>query len=309
MQRRYAVFIANPVARHLASHGDLDAAIHEAAGRFGLAADLRWTDGPGAATALAREAEQDGAEIIFACGGDGTLNEVLNGLRVPRTIVGQVPAGTVNVWAREAGIPTGYAAALRAQLEAAPLAVDLARAGERRFLLMASLGFDARAVAGVNHALKRRFGPSAYILAGIRAGWRYPGFRLDIAFDDDPPESIEAVMMVLGNTRNYGGAFEITPGASAVDGLLDCVVFLGHGLIPMLRMLPVTLRGHHLESPRVLFRRARQVRLISGMGAPLPDLQVDGESVTCAQEFRVDPAAVRMLVPCPRRSVFRSDEP
>ena len=305
MPLRRAVFIANPLARHVSKRGDLEAAIHEAAARFALDPHLHWTDAPDAATALAREAEQEGAEIIFACGGDGILNEVLNGLQDARTIVGQVPAGTVNVWAREAGIPRGHAAALNTQLAAAPLAIDLARAGERRFLLMASFGFDAHAVASVNPALKRRFGPSAYIVAGIRAGWRYPGFRLGIAFDDDPPQRIDASMLVLGNTRSYGGMSRVTPRASAVDGLLDCVAFLGYGLIPMLRLLPLTLRGRHLESPRVLFRRARCVRLVPVPGETLPDLQVDGEIATPAAEIRVEPAAVRMLVPRPERPLFR----
>ena len=194
VSRRRVLFIANPRARGLAAGKRLDGAVRAVAAESGLDARLVWTQRPGEAGDLAREAWADGVDLIFACGGDGTLNEVLNGLDgVPAEAgpaVGIVPGGTANVWAREAGIPRrSPAAAIRAQIDAAPVRVDLGRvqfgageeapAGGRRFLLMVSLGFDAAAVASVSPALKRRLGQLAYIWAGLRTAWRDRGFDIE----------------------------------------------------------------------------------------------------------------------------------
>ena len=315
MPPRRAIFIANPAARRLARRDAFEAAIIAAGARFDLNADIVWTQAPGEGVAVARDAASAGADLLFACGGDGTLNEVLNGLSdLPAQeapLVGQVPAGTANVWAREASIPRrDFAAAIAAQLDAPGLPVDLGRIGERRFLLMTSFGFDARAVSAVNAGFKQRAGTLAYMLAGFKAGWRYPGFHIDLILDDDPPLRLHASMLVVGNTRNYGGVADITARASAVDGQLDIVAFLGHGVWPALRLLPgVLLRRSHLDSPHVLFRRARRVRLQSLPGERLPDLQLDGEigvpPDTAATDLRVEPAAVRMLVPRPHAPLFR----
>jgi diacylglycerol kinase (ATP) len=300
-----AVFIANPAARRLPRRGDLERSTRVAASAHGLEAKIIWTDAPGHATELAREAEQTGANLVFACGGDGTLNEVLNGICGDEIVVGQVPGGTVNVWAREAGIPISPEAAIRAQLEAGDLRIDLGRAGSRRFLLMASAGFDARAVATVSQRLKRRAGPLAYLIAATRTVWRDPGFRLDLTLDDQPPLRVDAGMMVIGNTRNYGGRGSVTLEASAVDGRLDIVAFLGHGAVATARMLPGVVLGRHLQSGRVLYRRASRIVVRPALGEDLPAMQVDGDTAETATDIYVEPAAVRMLVPRPERPLFR----
>ena len=328
MSRRRVLFIANPSARRLADRDTLHRAIRDATAGAGLDLDTVWTQAAGDGVRLARAAAADGIDDVFACGGDGTLNEVLNGLAgfaaadAPR--VGQVPAGTANVWAREAGIPRrDLAAAIRAQLDvpshaapnhAAPnqdgiVPIDLGCVGERRFLLMASFGFDAAAVAAVNPALKKRAGPPAYVLSGLKTGWRYPGFDIDLSLDDDPPLRLHASLLVAGNTRSYGGHAEFTAQASAIDGQLDIVAFRGHGVWPALRILPGLLRRRHLDSPHVLFRRARRIRLQPVPGGLLPDLQLDGEIGLAPSDapldLHVQPGAVRMLVPRPDAPLFR----
>jgi len=315
---RRILFIANPGARRLADRGALHRAIRDATTGADLNVDTIWTQAPGDGVRVAREAAADGVDDIFACGGDGTLNEILNGLSglpahdAPR--VGQVPAGTVNVWAREAGIPRrDLAAAIRVQLDAlnhdGVLPIDLGCVGERRFLLMASFGFDARAVASVNPTLKKRAGPLAYFAAGLKTGWRYPGFDIDLLLDDDPPQRLHASMLVAGNTRNYGGYADLTAGASAVDGQLDIVALRGHGVWPTVRVLPSLLRRRHLQSPHFLFRRARRMRLQPLPGQRLPDLQLDGEIGLAPSDLPIDlfvqPCAVRMLVPRPQAPIFR----
>ena len=302
MPMRRAVFIVNPAARTLPSRDVLVAAIEAARRDHSIAPEIRETDGPLHATQIAAEAENAGAELIVACGGDGTLNEVLNGVRRPDLPIGVIPGGTANVWAKEAGIPRRADRALRAQLSGTPVRVDLGRAAERRFLLMAGLGLDAATVAAVRPGLKRCTGPLAYAWTGLRVGGRYPGFQAAVRFDDDPAVDVEATMIVLGNTRNYGGVATITAEASAVDGQLDCVVFRGRGLPGTLRMLALVLLRRHLRSRHVLYRRARRI-VIEGAAPPM---QLDGDAVPqAATAFSVEPAAVTMLVPWADRPVFQ----
>ena len=323
VSRRRVLFIANPRARGLAAGKRLDGAVRTVAAESGLDARLVWTQRPGEAGDLAREACADGVDLIFACGGDGTLNEVLNGLDgVPAEAgpaVGIVPGGTANVWAREAGIPRrSPAAAIRAQIDAAPVRVDLGRvqfgagegapAGGRRFLLMVSLGFDAAAVASVSPALKRRLGQLAYIWAGLRTSWRDPGFDIDLELDGTASQRIHASMLVVGNTRNYGAIAHITAQASVADGELDYVAFLGHGLWNAARMLPRLLVRRHLGTPAVLFRRARWGRITPAAGGLLPHVQLDGEvglePSAGPITLTVEAGAVRMLAPQPGRPLF-----
>jgi len=317
--RRRVLFIANPRARGLARAKRLEAAVEAVAAEADLDARLVWTARPGHAGELAHAAAEDGSDLIFACGGDGTLNEVLNGLpdRAPADLppIGVVPGGTVNVWAREAGIARRRPGeAIRAQLRATPLAVDLGRVGPqgeagRRFLLMVSFGFDAAAVASVNPGLKRRVGPLAYMWAGLRTFWRYPGFDADLVLDGATPERVHTSMLVVGNTRNYGGSGAVTVAASAIDGQLDYVGLLGHGFWTTARLAPQLLLRRHLGSRQVIFRRAGHGLIVPREGGLLPHLQLDGEIGLPPSpgpiELSVEPSAVRMLVPKPDQGLFR----
>ena len=307
MQRqRRALIIVNPLAVGLPRRADLVAAVGVAASEFGLEVTLAETEGPGHATTLASEAEHQGAEIIFVAGGDGALNETINGLRGDAVAVGVLPAGTANVWAKEAGITRDPLAALRAQLQQPAMLLDVGRAGERRFLLMASYGLDAEAVAAVRAPMKRRLGRMAYVVAGGRVGLRYSGFHVSLSFDDDAPLAVEAAMMLFGNTRLYGGVRAIASEASAVDGMLDCVVFLGRGPRAALRMLSEVARKRQLRSPAVLFLRARRVRMSAATGVELPAMQLDGDAVAApAADLWVEPRALRMFVPRGERAVFQ----
>ncbi len=298
-----AVFILNPAARGALSRGRLEAIIDLARMDRPFHAEIQLTQHAGHATALARQAEADGATYIFACGGDGTLNEVINGIQDPETRVGVIPAGTANVWAREAGIPRQPRAALAAQLAADGMAVDVGRAGDRRFLLMAGAGLDGQAVRTVHPAWKRRAGPLAYAWSGLRAALTYPGFDLRIRFDAAAPLAVRGTQMVIGNTRLYGAMAEVTAEASAVDGLLDCVIFTGTSLWARARIPFQVLRRRHLHAGNVIVRRARRITLEN---AAFPPLQLDGDAmVTPAREFSVEPGAVRLLVVTPERPLFR----
>ena len=304
-------FIINPAAGGLPSRTTLDAAIRAASDEHHLTPTIIETEAPGHATAIAHDLESTGdCDTIIVCGGDGTLNEVINGLDTTRISVGQIRGGTANVWAKEAGIPRDPLRALRTQFAASALPIDVGRAGDRRFLLMAGYGLDAAAVAAVRPRLKRRLGGLAYIVAGIQVGLRDRGFRVAIQFDDDPPIDIDAGLLIIGNTRLYGGLAQMTPNASAVDGLLECVAFLGHGPLATLRIAPSVLLRRHLHSDRVLYRRARRIQLTPASGHQLPHAQVDGDAEPGRPNtLSVEPAALRMLIPRADRPVFLEKTP
>ncbi len=151
--------------------------------------------------------------LIVACGGDGTVNGVLNGLEPGRATLAVVPFGTANVLARELGIGSIEAAAARiARGATRPLAVGLLEAEHRRryFILMAGIGFDGAVVEGVRGGEKRRFGKGAYVLSALRS---LRSWETDLVEIDADGERISCHSAVVCNARRYGGGFVLAPAA------------------------------------------------------------------------------------------------
>ena len=251
------------------------------------------TTGRGEATRLAAEAAERGLAAVLVAGGDGTLNEAIQGLVGTRTAVGGLPLGTVNVWARELGLSLDPARAARQLADGQVRRVDLGWANGRYFLLMAGLGLDAEAVARVQGEPKRRLGPLAFVLAGAAVALRTRGAELTVRADGQP-RRLRAAMVTVGNTRRWAGRFQITDRATAADGQLDACFFAGRSLPARLRhVVLVILRRHH-DDPEVAYLRARDLRIAAR--PPLP-LQVDGEPHgTTPVRIRVVPRSLRVLV-------------
>lgn len=262
----------------------------------GWETDVLSTSGPGHATDLARDAVSAGAQVVLIAGGDGTLNEAIQGLENTDTAFGYIPYGTVNVWARELNIPRDPAEAAHALLKGRFERVDLGMAGDRYFLLMAGVGFDAyvlrRARSLERH--KQRFGILPYVASGLSAAPLYRGADVELRYDG-VIRRVQALMLVLGNTRLYGGRFHITPHAVANDGWLDLTIFKGRGPISFARQsLPLLLSGR-VKGTEVESIRIRTLNV--GGSEPLP-LQVDGELVGATPTtFRVAPRALCALIP------------
>ncbi len=141
-----AMIIFNPAAGQAGSlQGDLEASC-DLLNEYGWQVELRPTQAAGDGTRIAREAAQAGYDAVIAAGGDGTINEIVNGLAGSQTALGVLPVGTVNVWAREIGLPLQPRATTEALLRTHVRSIDLGRAGDRYFLLMAGVGFDAAVV-------------------------------------------------------------------------------------------------------------------------------------------------------------------
>jgi diacylglycerol kinase (ATP) len=201
---------------------------------MGQEASYKMTRCAGDARALAAEAVDEGFSLVVAAGGDGTLNEVLNGIGdaqngFEKASLGLLPLGTVNVYARELGIPRDLEQAWKVLLGGKERALDLARAEfttagtpqRRWFAQLAGAGLDARAIELVDWNLKKRFGPVAYIYAGLKALCeRKPSIKATCA-----EQTLEGELVLIGNGRLYGGDFKTFELAAMDDGLLDVCVF------------------------------------------------------------------------------------
>lgn len=255
--------------------------------------DVLDTEGPGHATRLARDAAAAGVRAVFACGGDGTVNEVVNGLAGTDCALGVLRGGMGNVFAKEAGISRRPERALAAQLNGDRRRFDLGKAGERYFLLMAGVGLDAEVVRAVPEGWKRRLGSTSYALWALKM---LPGYRptlTELTLDGGPREA-GLFWLLLGNTRSYGGIADIAAHAVVDDGCLDAYLFEGGGFAwEALTFLKLATRRHH-GARGVSFSRVKRLTIET----PGLAVQADGEYLgRTPMTFSVEPRALDVLLP------------
>jgi YegS/Rv2252/BmrU family lipid kinase len=247
---------------------------------------------------------REGCETLVAAGGDGTVNEVLNGIcDVPdglaRTRLGVIPLGTVNVFAKEMEIPEEFRGAWQVIRNGRERSIDLPRAeftGEqgnrecRHFILMAGAGLDSRAIGLVDWGWKRRLGPLAYVWAGIRA-MKPPHPQLTVRVAE---RSHRVELAEVGNGRFYGGRFPVFPNARLDDGVLDVTLFPRVGWLCALRVF-LRLVTHRLsDSSSTILLQGREITFASE--EPV-SLQLDGDLVGhLPVTLTVRPQALRVVV-------------
>ncbi len=278
--------------------------------RDGIATEVSPTGGPGAATEIARRAVADGRQMLIACGGDGTLNEIANGLAGSPVPLAILPAGTANVLAKELALPWDVekAAALIARSRLRRIGLGLVSfrnqpRADRYFLSVAGAGPDGAITYAVSGVLKARSGIFAYWAEGFRqlAVYKFPRFRATPATDSVPRERgtqpIHATLIVVGRTKHYGGPFRITTEADLYGDDFELMLCTTTSRARYLAYLPLLTLG--------LLRRARHahfVRAASVLCEPFDEtavyVQVDGEpSGRLPAEFRVVPDALTLAVP------------
>jgi diacylglycerol kinase (ATP) len=196
------------------------------------------TTGPGTAGDIACQAIREGSEMILAAGGDGTLNEVIQGMAHSTVPLGILPAGTANVLATEIGLTHGLRRAAEIIPKCVTRRIALGRldynAGPRYFLSMAGVGFDAQIVYDLGSGLKERLGKAAYWVAGFaHALKRFPEFEVEI---DGKSRGIGSFALA-SRVRNYGGDFEIARHASLAADHFEVVVFRGRNALPYFKYL------------------------------------------------------------------------
>ena len=259
--------------------------------------ELHVTSEAGDATAFAANAADRGVDVVVAVGGDGTLNEVVNGLDGRDTPLGIVPLGTANDFARQVGVPGDADHAMDVVLLKEPLLMDTASLNGRRFVNVSSGGVGAEATAETPTQAKATLGALAYAITGVRkiAGFApYQGrFRGEGASRSEDFELRgEFLLFGVGNGRATGAGTLLTPRASVRDGLLDVCVVDAMPRKDFARLLLKFKRGEQIGQRGVHYARVRS--LIVEADAPL-SVNVDGEHATLDRmDYRARPSDLRV---------------
>lgn len=293
-----AWLIVNPVAGQ-DDWAEKVAAAQDTFAAAGWDVTLKETVKASDATTFAREAVADHVDVVIVAGGDGTVNEALQGLAGQHTTaLAVLPGGTVNVWATELGAKEHGSDVAQQIVQGRRHTVDVGRVNDRYFLMMASIGFDAATTATVADSaplkrLKRLAGPVAYGLAAVRTLFHFRGRRVSLTINGTPV-SRRVLMLVIGNTRLYGGIAEITFQARADDGLLDLCVLGGRGPLDLLHRFWSVLRRQHAAGSGIDYRQVQTV--VVDARHPLP-IQADGEDIgTTPATFAVIPDALEVIL-------------
>ena len=286
------VVIRNPASRRRLSAARLGAALEEARAA-GWQVDVVETTRDGDGTELARRARDAGADVIIVDGGDGTINEVINGIAGSNVALAVLAGGTANVWAGEIGTSHDARRAIRDIVGGVRRRVDLGRANGRYFLLMAGIGLDAAIVPRVAPRLKRWLGRVAYVLTGVVTALTTRPADARVRIDGEASDT-SLYWMLVGNTRSYGGIARITHRARVDDGQLDVAIMHRGGAFHLLADGVRLLFGRHDRSPNVAYRHATSVE-IATPGLPV---QVDGEMAgRTPVTIEVEPLALEVIVP------------
>ena len=293
-----AVVIINPVAGGRARGLPVArrvALARLALDRSGAGGEVVLTERPGHGRELAAEAVREGAGVVVAWGGDGTINEVGASLVGSSTALGIVRAGSGNGMARELRIPSDPARALDAALTGNGRRVDAGRFQGRLFFNVAGIGFDAWMASCFNDFGGERRGLGRYTVATFRRGFTYPAVRYVVELDGERLE-LTALVLAVANFRQYGGNAIISPSAKPDDGLLDVVAVGPRGAISRLWLVPPLFGGTLDRCRGVIVRRAR--RIVVTAESPAPS-HVDGEPLPPATRLEAEilPRALKVRVP------------
>jgi diacylglycerol kinase (ATP) len=320
-----AELIYNPSSGQVVIRHELDNVV-ALLNRHGWSVTLRETSRPLEASNLARYAVNRGARVVIAAGGDGTVNEVANGLVNTDVALGVLPVGTTNSWALQMGIPAlnpmlpgtqvvKMIAALeesiarplpanyyrkvlldaaRVLVEGHTIAVDMGELSGRHFLMWAGIGFDAAIAKSISLQDKRALGSWAYVLPAIGAAYRYSGTDVCLNLDGKVVK-VSTPFIAVSNIQLYGGTIAIGAKACVNDAKLDVCIFKGGGFFTFVQQAMKVLSHKHLEDPKVEYYQCCEIVVESAH--PLP-VHVDGEPFTVTPvAIRTVPSSLKVIVP------------
>lgn len=298
MSTRHATLISNPKTGRYASRRLRP--VQELASRLeslGIKVDLKLTGGPGDATEIAARAARNGTSDVIVAGGDGTINEAIQGLAGTAARLAIIPRGTANVLARELGLPLddeqaiAVAAAGKSRKIYLGLAMDETTNESRHFVLMAGIGLDASVVRRVQPSLKKRIGKGAFWVSGLShlATWNPRPFTLEI-----DGQIYTATFAAIGKSAKYGGDLAITPGARLDQREFEICIIETTSRLRYLQLLSYAMRnGMPRDKPEVRF-----VNAISVKARGDAHVQVDGELIgQLPMRFEIAPHSLEVIVP------------
>ncbi|MBF0559616.1 MAG: diacylglycerol kinase family lipid kinase [Nitrospirae bacterium] len=267
---------------------------------------LMFTGRKGDGETFARDISEQPLRLVLVAGGDGTYNEVANGLVRSRIPMAILPLGTTSVLARELHIPLSVKRALDIALSGTLQTVHLGKITfadsgiKRYFLLMAGIGFDAEATSGVNERVKKFTGKGAYFLSGLKTLLRYDPGDIVLSIKSEAAAAVLSPKVsghcaIIGKASCYGGSFKATPDARLTEPCF--YVFITHGKTrsALLRYILGILMGSHLTFKDVSYLKADEI-IVEG-AAPV---QLDGDYAgTTPAKVEIERDALRLIVPAP----------
>ena len=320
-----AELIYNPSGGQVVVRHELDDVI-AFLNRYGWSVTRRETSKPLEATELARHAVNRGAKVVIAAGGDGTINEVANGLVNTDVALGVLPVGTTNAWALQMGIPTlnpiipGIQAvkliaaleeriarplpasyyrkvlldAARVLVEGHTVAVDMGELSGRYFLMWAGMGFDAAIAQSIPLREKRALGSWAYVFPTIESIHKYSGTDVCLNLDGKVVR-VSTPLIVVSNIQLYGGMIAIGSKACVNDAMLDVCIFKGGGFFTFVQHAVKLLSHRHLQDPKIEYYQCREIVVESARSLPV---HIDGEPFTMTPvSIHTVPSSLKVIVP------------
>ena len=265
-------------------------------------AEIRVTTKPGSAARFARTAIKKGRETIVAAGGDGTLNEVINGIgeNLGEARVGLLPLGTGNDFARSIEMPVDLEAAIEVIRAGETRAVDLVRVTSdevRYFVNVSAGGFSGLVNEKLTPEMKKTWGPLAYLRSAAAALPELRAYRTTLSVDNSESMTMELYNVVVANGRYVAGGTLIAPDAAIDDGLLDVILIPQRPATELALVIAQIALGTHLSSAAIIHRRAEKLTVNSKPGMWF---NVDGELVgNEPATFEIAPRALRFIAPRP----------
>jgi len=320
-----AELIYNPSSGQVVFRHELDNLV-AFLNRYGWSVSVRETSKPLQGTELARHAVSRGARVVIAAGGDGTVNEVANGLVNTDAALGVLPVGTTNSWALQMGIPSlnpllpgtqmvKMIAALeeaiarplpanyyrkvlldaaRVLVEGRTVAVDMGELSGRYFLMWAGIGFDAAIAQSIPLNEKQALGSWAYVLPAIESAFQYSGTDAWLNLDGQAI-NVSAPFIVVSNIQLYGGMIAIGAKARVNDARLDVCIFKGGGFFTFVQQAVKVLAHRHLEDAQVEYYQCREIVVESAHSLPV---HVDGEPFSRTPvTIHTVPSSLKVIVP------------
>jgi diacylglycerol kinase (ATP) len=299
-QSQQCIVIINPTA----GRGEANKQVPNIRNFLGKkAVDWNWhyTKSRGHAEQMARAAVESGVGQIVVVGGDGTLHEVANGVLGSNIILGLIPFGTGNDFARSLGFYGNLEAACKAVTDGDIIHVDMGTVegtgidGPRHFIVLAGTGFDAQTARTVNNGIKWISGAPAYIFGAIATLIRFKPFELKLTLDDGVTRRTKAMFVSIANAPSTGGGMLIAPEAKLNDGLFEICLVAAVPKIQLLYQLTKVFEGKHVLHPAVSMLKSSTVSIEADPPQPI---LIDGEVMgTTPFKITIIPKALRIRIP------------
>lgn len=261
---------------------------------FGINHDVHFTSRPKEAIEVAKQATANQYTHVIAVGGDGTVNEVVNGIAGQNIGFGVLPTGTGNDLARMLNIPTDPFLSVRKIWTEVQRPIDLLKLNGSYVAGAVGIGLDGAVAEDINRvSWKKRIGTFGYVLSMLKLIFTFPPFSMHLEIDDRPITFRDCWLVAIGNTQFYGGGMKICPNAKHDDGLLDVCVVHNLTYLELVKLFPSVFSGRHILHPNVLCLQGRSVRILTDPAVPVHG---DGEFLgKTPGEIHIHPQALNII--------------